>query len=207
MTASPEQTATIGAVVLAGGQARRLGGLDKGLIQLQGRPLAAWVIDRLRAQVDEIVISANRHLREYGALGYPVHSDDIPGHAGPLAGIHAAASRMSSEWVLTSPCDTPFLPTDLARRLMRALQQQGHQAVYAADAQQPHFGIMLFNRALLNHLKSFLEAGGRKAGGWLAAVGATPVVWPADSEAFFNVNTPEDLARAESLANRLAPKP
>lgn len=207
MTAQLEPAAAIGAVVLAGGQARRFGGRDKGLIRLQSRPLAAWVIDRLRAQVGEIVLSANRHLAEYGALGCPVVRDDIPGHAGPLAGIHAAASVLKRAWVLTAPCDTPFLPLDLAARLLEAARRQGRQAVYAAEPQQPHFGIMLFNRALLHPLAVYLQAGNRKVGAWLRAVDATPVTWPAGTEAFFNVNTPDDLARAEALATQLDHSP
>lgn len=203
MTTHLDPPAAIGAVVLAGGQARRFGGRDKGLIRLQGRPLAAWVIDQLRPQVGEIVLSANRHLAEYGALGCPVVSDAIPGHAGPLAGIHAAASMLKSAWVLTAPCDTPFLPLDLAARLLAAAQRQGRQAVYAAEPQQPHFGIMLFYRALSDHMAAYLQAGGRKVGAWLQAVDAAPVTWPAGTDAFFNINTPDDLARAEVLAGRL----
>lgn len=203
MTAHLEPPAAIGAVVLAGGQARRFGGRDKGLIQLLGRPLAAWVIDRLRPQVGELVLSANRHLAEYGALGCPVVSDRIPGHAGPLAGIHAAASMLESAWVLTAPCDTPFLPLDLAARLLAAARQQGRRAVYAAEPLQPHFGIMLINRALLDPLAAYLQAGNRKVGAWLQAVDAAPVTWPAGTEAFFNINTPDDLAQAEALVGRL----
>lgn len=202
MTARLEAAAAIGAVVLAGGKARRLGGRDKGLIPLQGKPLAAWVIDRLRAQVGEIVLSANRHLAEYGALGCPLVSDAIAGHAGPLAGIQAAASVLRSAWVLTAPCDTPFLPPDLAARLLEAARRQGRQAVYAAEPQQSHFGIMLLSRALLDPLAAYLQAGNRKVSAWLQAVDAMPVVWPAGTEAFFNINTPEDLAHAEALAGR-----
>lgn len=206
-TSDAPTAATIGAVVLAGGRARRFGGQDKGLIRLQGRPLAAWVIDRLRPQVDAIVLSANRHFAEYGALGCPVVRDAIPGHAGPLAGIHATITVMGNEWVLTSPCDTPFLPLDLASRLLDAALGQGRQAVYAAEPQQPHYGIMLFNRALSDHLDAYLRAGGHKVETWLQAVDAVPVVWPACTEAFFNINTPDDLARAEALAARLVAEP
>lgn len=203
MTAHVDQTATIGAVVLAGGQARRLGGLDKGLIPLRGRPLATWVIERLRPQVGEIVLSANRHLAEYEALGCPVVSDRILGHAGPLAGIHAAASMLKSAWVLTAPCDTPFLPRDLAARMLEASRQLGCRALFAAEPQQPHFGIIFMNRALLDPLAAYLKAGNRKVGVWLKAVDAAPVTWPAGTNAFFNINTPDDLARAEALAGRL----
>lgn len=204
MTGSPEPAARIGAIVLAGGRARRFGGQDKGLICLRGRPLAAWVLDRLRGRVAEVVLSANRHLAEYAALGWPVVSDRIPDHAGPLAGIHAAAAGLASEWVLTAPCDTPFLPLDLVPRLLTAVQARASLAVYAAEDDQPHYGVMLFNRTLLDPLADFLQSGGRRAGAWLQAVGASPVIWTGGGEAFFNVNTPADLARADVLAERLA---
>lgn len=192
----------VGAVVLAGGRARRFGGRDKGLIPLNGRPLVAWVLQRLEGQVQDLVLSANRNLAEYAALGHPVAADAIPGQAGPLAGIYTAAQGMKCEWVLTAPCDTPFLPLDLASRLLAHARGAGAQAVFAADDAQLHYSVMLFRRTLVRELRDFLHMGGRKAREWLLRVQAEPVLFQDDPYAFFNVNTPEDLARAESLALR-----
>lgn len=203
MTAA-EPSLPIGAVVLAGGRARRLGGRDKGLIRLNGQPLAAWVVRRLAPQVRDLVLSANRNLSDYAALGHPVVADAIPGQAGPLAGIHSAARALRCEWILTAPCDTPFLPMDLAARLLQAARCQGSDAVYATDEQQPHYSVMLLRRTLQDDLAAFLADGGRKAGEWLGRVRAAAVPFEDDPYAFFNINTPDDLARAEALALRYA---
>lgn len=196
--------APVGAVVLAGGRARRFGGEDKGLIPLQGQPLVAWVIRRLRPQVAELVISANRNTTAYAAFG-PAVTDTLPDQPGPLAGMYAAGLSMQCEWVLTAPCDTPFLPLDLASRLLAGARQSGAQAVYAADGAQAHYGVMLFRRTLVPDIGRFLIEGGRRVQDWLARVHARPVPFDDDSHAFFNINTPEDLALAERIAMRHPP--
>ncbi len=196
--------ASIGAVVLAGGRARRFGGEDKGLILLCGQPLVAWVIRRLRPQVAELVLSANRNLSTYADMGRVVE-DDIPGQPGPLAGIDAAARGMEPEWVLTATCDTPFLPLDLAHRLLVGARQTGVDAVYVADDHQAHYGLMLFRRALVGEIEAFLTAGGRRVQDWLARVHAQPVLFRDDPQAFLNINTPADLALAERLAAHYPP--
>lgn len=193
--------ASIGALVLAGGRSRRFGGEDKGLIVLRGQPLVAWVLFRLRAQVEERVLSVNRNLSVYAAMGQVVR-DTLPGHLGPLAGIHTAGPRLRSEWVLTVPCDTPFLPLDLASRLLVGARQAGVDAVYAADEAQAHYGVMLIRRARVGEIEVFLTAGGHRVQDWLARVHAQPVRFRDDPHAFLNINTPEDLARAERLAAR-----
>lgn len=198
----PGPASSLGGVVLAGGRAARFGGQDKGLILLKGQPLAAWVLRRLVHQVPTLVISANRHLREYAALGYPTVRDQIPGQAGLLAGVSAAARDLSCEWVLTVPCDIPFLPADLARRLWSRARRDRLDAVYACDAVRCHYSVMVFRRRLLDGLSVFLEGGGRRAQDWLAGQGAGTEVFLDDPHAFFNVNTPADLARAEALAPR-----
>lgn len=196
--------ASVGAVVLAGGRARRFGGADKGLILLRGQPLVAWVIGRLRPQVGEVVISANRNLTAYAAYGRVV-ADILPGQPGPLAGIDAAARGMEREWVLTATCDAPFLPLDLAHRLLAEARQTGVDAVYAADDRQAHYGLMLFRRARVGEIEVFLTEGGRRAQDWLARVHAQPVLFRGDPHAFFNINTPADLALAERLAAHYPP--
>ncbi|MGE5945425.1 MAG: molybdenum cofactor guanylyltransferase MobA, partial [Betaproteobacteria bacterium] len=108
-------------VVLAGGMGRRMGGVDKGLLELRGRPLAAWVVDRLRPQVDHLLINANQNRERYAEFGCPVVADEIPDFAGPLAGLHAALSAATTPLVATAPCDSPFLPETLVSRLFSAL--------------------------------------------------------------------------------------
>lgn len=172
---------------------------DKGLIDLAGRPLAAWVIGRLRPQVHEIVISANRNLDAYAALGCPVVADTLAGQPGPLAGILAAGARTTAPWLLVSPCDTPFLPADLARRMLAAAQTQGVPLVRAADADRVHYAVMLLRRDLLADLAAALDAGERRVQAWQAGHRHAEAVF-AEPYAFVNVNTAAQLAEAEALA-------
>src|SRR5437660_7712009 len=115
-------TAQITGIVLAGGQGRRMGGVDKGLVELDGRPLAAHVIARLAPQVSALVINANQNLERYAAFGHPVVPDAVGGFAGPLAGLHAGMTAATRSCVVTVPCDSPFLPLDLVARLAHALE-------------------------------------------------------------------------------------
>ncbi len=192
---------SVGAVVLAGGRARRFGGQDKGLILLGGVPLVAWVIRRLEPQVDALLISANRNLSAYADMAEVVE-DTLPGQPGPLAGVHAAYGHLASEWVLTAPCDAPFLPSDLVVRLRTGARRAGVGAVYAADDRQAHYTVMLIERTRLTDIPVFLEEGGRRVQDWLARVQAQPVPFRDDPHAFFNINTPQDLALAETLLSR-----
>src|ERR671926_1083594 len=111
----------VSGIVLAGGLGRRMGGVDKGLQPLHGRPMIAHVLERLGPQVDDIVINANQNLERYGAFGHRVVKDEISGFAGPLAGLHAGLAAISQPLAVTVPCDSPFLPSDLVARLARAL--------------------------------------------------------------------------------------
>src|SRR5687767_8689050 len=106
----------VSGIVLAGGQGRRMGGVDKGLKALRGKPMVEWVLARLAPQVDEVVINANQNLEIYRKLGYPVVTDEISGFAGPLAGLHAGLKAAKHDLVVTVPCDSPFLPEDLVSR-------------------------------------------------------------------------------------------
>ena len=126
--------ATITGVILAGGQGRRMGGADKGLQELGGRPMAAHVLERLAPQVGAVLISANRNLERYAELGCPVLPDTLDGYAGPLAGLQAALAQATTPLLVTAPCDSPFLPADLVARLHDGLvAQQAELAVACAD--------------------------------------------------------------------------
>lgn len=193
----------VGAVILAGGRARRFGGQDKGLIPLLGRPLIQWTLDRLAPQVGEIVISANRNLAEYGRLGYRVVADSLPDHPGPLAGILSSAQAIDCEWVLTSPCDTPFLPAGLVDRLLDVTRDPNVRVIRAADPGQVHYTVMLFHRGLLPDLAEYLAGGGRQVQAWQARHPCREALFD-DARAFLNINTQEDLQQAQRLADNRA---
>ena len=189
-----KQTGITG-VVLAGGEGRRMGGVDKGLQMLDGRPLARWAIDALAPQVDAILVSANRNAERYARFGHPVLADEIGGFAGPLAGLHAAMSKAETPLVLTVPCDSPFLPPDLAQRLQAALEA-GHAdlAVPRADGRL-HRAFCLVRRGLLPQLQAFLAGGERRVGLWQDSLRVAEADFEDRAGAFANINSPEDLAR------------
>jgi molybdopterin-guanine dinucleotide biosynthesis protein A len=180
-------------VVLAGGQGRRMGGVDKGLVELRGRPMAGWVLERLRPQVDELIINANQNAERYAAFGYPVFPDDIGGFAGPLAGLHAALSRARHPLVATAPCDSPFLPADFVERLHAALDTAGAKLAVARTFDQPQPVFCLCRRDVLPHLGEFLAAGGRKIDLWYATLKIVEVRFDDEADAFRNINTRDEL--------------
>ena len=190
-------SAAITGVVLAGGQGRRMGGVDKGLRPLRGRPMVAWVIERLQPQVDEVLINANQNLDRYAAFGHRVIPDAIGGFAGPLAGLQRGLTEAAHGLVLTVPCDSPFLPADLARRLVTALDRECADLAVARTGDQPHPVFCLCRRSVLPGLTAFLEGGGRKIDAWYAALRVVEVAFDDQAEAFININTREELAAAE----------
>jgi len=193
----------VSAVVLAGGLARRFKGEDKGLIELARRPLAAWVVGRLAAgHVAEVLVNANRNLAQYAALGHPVVADHLPGNPGPLAGLLAAGRTARQEWLLSVPCDAPFLPLDLPAHLHQHALVNHVPLVRAADETGIHYAVMLMHRSLLADLETFLQQGGRQVRAWQETQTLETVVFQTDPYAFLNVNTPEDLRTAERLAPR-----
>ncbi len=199
---TPVEPLPISAVVLAGGLARRLGGEDKGLMELDGTPLAAWVAERLRARVTEVLLNANRSLDRYAGLGYTVVPDTVSDRPGPLAGVIAAALTARQPWLLCAPCDAPFLPLDLADRLYGHALASGALLARAADETGTHFAVMLVHRELIADLRAFVADGGRQVQAWQARHACPTVVFDDDPYGFLNVNTPEDLR----LARRLAPR-
>jgi len=186
----------ITAIVLAGGQGRRMGGVDKGLIPLEGKPMVAHVIARLAPQVGAIVINANQNVERYAAFGRPVVSDEVGGFAGPLAGLHAGMTRASSPHVVTSPCDSPFLPHDLVARLAEGMERERASLAVAYTFDQPHPVFALVDRSVLAHLTDFLQGGGRKIDAWYATLAVANVRFDDEADAFRNINTREELAAA-----------
>jgi molybdopterin-guanine dinucleotide biosynthesis protein A len=187
-------------IVLAGGQGRRMGGVDKGLRLLKGKPLVQWVLERLAPQVQEILVNANQNLEAYGAFGWRVVPDAIGGFAGPLAGLHCGLAAARHERVVTVPCDSPFLPLDLVARLDQALVQTQSDLAVAKTGNQPHPVFCLCRRDLLPHLAAFLQSGGRKIDAWYATLKVTEVPFDDEAEGFSNINTREELAAFDSDA-------
>ncbi|MCK2126916.1 molybdenum cofactor guanylyltransferase [Thauera aromatica] len=183
-------------VLLAGGQGSRMGGVDKGLVELAGRPMAAHALERLAPQVDELLINANQNLDTWAAFGYPVFGDDVGGFAGPLAGLHAALVRARHPLVATAPCDSPFLPADLVARLAAALHAAGADLAVAKTFDQAHPVFCLCRRELAGHLGDFLAAGGRKIDRWYGSLKVVEVAFDDQEAAFRNINTRAELADA-----------
>lgn len=187
----------ISGVVLAGGQGRRMGSVDKGLQPFRGRSLVECVIERLKPQVAEILVNANQNTDRYATFGYRVITDVVPGYAGPLAGLHSALSEASHELVLTVPCDSPFMPGDLAARMQAELLESAADVAVAWTGRQPHPVFCLAHRTLLPHLTRFLDSGGRKIDAWYADLKVARVAFDDQPEAFANFNTLAELRSAE----------
>lgn len=193
------------AVVLAGGLARRMGGGDKPLRHLAGRPLLDHVLGRLRPQAAAVILNANGDPARFAAWGLPVVGDGLPDHPGPLAGIlaaldWAATQRPDLPWVASVPGDSPLIPTDLVARLHQARAAAGVPLACARSAGQTHPPIGLWPVALREDLRAALQGGERKIDRWTARHGIAWADWPADPiDPFFNANAPEDLAEAERL--------
>ncbi len=193
-------------VILAGGQATRMGGGDKGLRMLGGQSLLARVEARLAPQVASLALNANGDPARFSGLGMPVIADSVEGFAGPLAGVLAGldwAAEQGAETIVTAAADTPFFPCDLVPQLLLASEGMTHPLVLATTpdsvrgrARHPTFG--LWPVALRDDLRRALQGGLRKVVLWTDTHGGREALFPQE-DAFFNVNTPEDLARAETM--------
>jgi molybdopterin-guanine dinucleotide biosynthesis protein A len=180
-------------IVLAGGLARRLGGVDKALEVFEGRPLLRRVLERLAPQVDEVLISANRNIEVYESYGLRVVQDEYAGFAGPLAGLHAGLRAASHPLLLSVPCDAPDIAPDLAARLRAALGANDAAVASAGGRMQPVFALL--RRGVLPGLEAYLSGGGHKAEAWLRSLAHVEVDFGEASAAFRNLNTPEDFGR------------
>lgn len=191
-------------VILAGGQATRMGGGDKGLLLLGGRSLLSRVIDRFSPQVDALALNANGDFARFASFGLPVVPDSIEGFAGPLAGVLAGmdwAARNGATHIVTAAADTPFFPADLVPQLMLAAETQGKPIALARtqNGRHPTFG--LWPVALRDDLRAALKGGVRKVVAWTDTHGTAMADFPSDQfDPFFNVNTPDDLAVAARIA-------
>jgi molybdopterin-guanine dinucleotide biosynthesis protein A len=163
-------------------------GRDKGLEPFQGKPLAAWVLERVKPQVDRLVISANRNLDEYRQLcDCPVVTDRTPDYPGPLAGILAAAGQTQAPWLLVVPCDMPRLPADLMTRLHQSVQQDKSHLAIAHDGKRTHL-CLLMHREKMPSLDRFLASGKRRVMDWIEQEKASRADFSYCPQAFENLN-------------------
>ena len=180
------------AVILAGGRGQRLGGLDKGLVELEGKPLIEHVLAAMVGQADEIIINANRNCDVYAAYKHRVISDEMTGYQGPLAGFAAAMTACDTDFIVTLPCDGPFVPADLVNRLVEALEQENADIAVAHDGKRMQPVYALITRSLLPDLQDFLDGGERKIDIWYARHNTALADFSDVRETFFNINTEDD---------------
>lgn len=192
---------TLTAVALAGGMGRRMGGRDKGLIALAGRPMIEYVLDALRAQADGLIISANRNHEIYAAYGVPVVADTVGEYFGPLAGMASALAIAPPGLLLTAPCDSPLIADDYAARMRLALIECEAEIAVARDSERLQPVFALLRTGLRPALLEFLESGERKIDRWYARHRMIEVDFSDRADMFLNVNRPEDR---EALEDRLA---
>ena len=205
-----EQFATLG-VILAGGLARRMGGGDKTMRAIAGRPILDHVIERLAPQCASLILNANGDPARFDAWGLPVVPDDVPDFAGPLAGVLAALDwtalhHPAIEWVVSVAGDCPFLPRDLVARMQTERTAMQAELAVAASGDQSHPVVGLWKVSLREALRHALVVEEcRKIDRWTARYRLVTTRWPVTPvDPFFNANTPDDVAEAEALA-RLAP--
>ena len=183
-------------LILAGGLSTRMGGRDKGLQLLEWRPMITHIIERLQPQVGPLLINANLNQEAYELFSLPIIADVISNFVGPLAGLHAGLSHCTTPYLLSVPCDCPFFPTDLARRLSDALMSSGADVAYAVMINQNqtehHPVFCLLKRDVMVGLGEYLSEGGRKVLTWMSSQAHVQVVFD-DHSAFLNINTPDDL--------------
>lgn len=186
-----ERTQVTGGI-LAGGRGLRMGGVDKGLVLHEGRELVAHMIQRLKPQVHGIVISANRNVDRYSQFGYPVFTDEDDGFLGPLAGIARLLREIDSDFLVTTPCDTPDFPDDLVQRLLTRQHETGADAVVAHDGEQRQFLFTLYRRQLADSAAAALSSGERALWRWHEDLNLAEAQVQG-SAAFANLNTRADL--------------
>ena len=191
----------ISAIILSGGRATRMGGADKGLVALQKNPLIAHVIKRLKPQVDEILINANREITAYEAFGLPVLKDENDDFLGPLAGFLLGLKHAKHDYVLTVPCDSPLLPLDLAERLLNGIAAALADIAVASSDGDTHPVFCLMKKSVLPSLTEYLASGERKVSTWQKSQKYVEVDFSDCADAFINLNTFEDLKALEQKLN------
>lgn len=192
---------TVSAIILAGGQANRMGGAGKGLVPLNNKPLVQHVIERLTPQVDELLINANRELERYQAFNLPLLTDEHTDFIGPLAGFLLGLKHCKHDYLLTVPCDAPLLTQDLVSRLKHGLEENHADIVVAKSAGDVHPVFSLMRTSVLPSLLKYIDQGERKVSTWQKSLQYREVIFNDCHEAFANINTFEAL---EAVALQLS---
>ena len=200
-TTPPQITAShITVLVLAGGRGTRMGGVDKGLQLLHGKPLVQHVLERLAPQVGTLALNANRSQLHYARFGYPIWHDLESDYPGPLAGLQSGLAHCTTPFLASAPCDAPLIPYDLVAHLADAMALAGAEAAFAVtvgqDRRQRHPVCSLLRTSAKSSLDTFLAAGERKMERWFATLHCVEVEFP-EERAFCNINTGLDLRRLE----------
>ncbi len=178
-------------LIVAGGNGRRMGGLQKGLLQWRSKPLIHHIIERLQPQCDSLSLNVNQQLEHYHQFGLPIIRDHDYQQAGPLAGLHSGLSQISCDFLVTVPCDAPLFPLNLVEKLyVAAVTHHGMAVAKTEYGLQPTFAIV--NTSYLASLEKYLNQGQRKTQLWFSENRAETVEFPLEN--FVNINTPEDLA-------------
>ena len=187
----------ISAIILAGGRATRMGGMDKGLIQFRDQPLIQHAISRLRPQVDEILINSNREIAQYETFGFKVLQDENSEFLGPLSGMLLGLKHATHDLVLSVPCDSPLLPLNLAERLYNGMLGSLTDIAVASSDDNAHPVFCLMKKSILHSLEAFLDAGERKVSAWQKSQAYCEVDFSDCANAFVNLNTLEELRELE----------
>ncbi len=181
------------ALVLAGGRGQRMGGTDKGLIELSGKPMIEHILERLEPQCDHIIINANRNVDRYAVYGHPVLRDSLGDYQGPLAGFSTGLKHAKTPFIMTLPCDAPDLPADLVERMLTVMNGQQADITVAHDGERMQPVYALIKTALHENLDQFLASGDRKIDRWYAMNNTVTVDFSDMWDIFRNVNTPEQI--------------
>ena len=187
----------ITAVILAGGQARRMGGKDKGLIKLNGKPMIEYAIEILKPQAGKLIINANRNHDMYSNYGYEIISDEMSGYCGPLAGMASVLKKIKTTYMVTAPCDSPYIPVDLVQRLVSSLKSEKAEISVAHNGERIQPVFCLLKKELISSMNDFLAKGERKIDKWFNQHALAIADFSDIPETFDNLNTPEDIESAE----------
>jgi molybdopterin-guanine dinucleotide biosynthesis protein A len=199
-------TSGITGLILAGGLARRMGGVDKGLVPLAGKLMVEHVLGGLRPQVGRVLINANRNRQQYARYGCSVVSDTLEGYLGPLAGVLSALRVIDTDLLLTVPCDSPLVAPDLAPRMYQALVSRQADLAVAHDGQRQQPVFLLLKRGLAEDLGAYLDSGERKIDRWFARHRLAEANLSDRPDSFINVNEPAEMERLEALLLSQSPR-
>lgn len=190
--------ADITGVILAGGQARRMEGQDKGLVLLNNKPMIEYVIDILNPQVGKLLLNANRNHDKYSEYGFDIISDELSGYCGPLAGMASSLNKTDTPYMLTAPCDSPFIPSDLVERLATALEHEKADISVAHNGERMQPVFCLMKKELMSSMNTFLNNGERKIDKWFNQHTLAIADFSDIPKTFDNLNTIEDIEAVES---------